>query len=170
MTTERSKKRRGGKSGIAAVALAVAASPFIAFQEGVIPYTYADPVWGWSLPTACAGETGPHIVRGQTYTIPQCMAMLDKRLVADWPVIDACIERPIKMNEAVAIADMVHNFGPTKICNSTMIAQLNAGLPSSVWCAQMSRWNKAGSPLKVNRGLTRRRAEGRAICEGKPYP
>lgn len=158
-------KAPAGKTTILAAALVVAASPFVAYQEGVIPYTYADPVWGWDVPTACAGETGPHIVRGQVFTIPQCMAMLDKRLVADWPALDRCITKPLKMHEAVAIADLAHNVGTTKVCASTMVRQINSGAPASQWCAQLGKWVYAGG--QKLRGLVRRRAEAQVICEGK---
>lgn len=164
-TTSHNASHTGaGKTGIIAAALAVAASPFVAYHEGVVPYTYADPVWGWKVPTACAGETGPHIVRGQTFTIEQCMAMLDKRLTTDWPKVAKCIDRPLEMHQAVAIASWAHNVGTNAACKSTLVRLLNQGAPPSVWCAQFERWVYADG--KKLRGLVRRRAEERAMCEG----
>ena len=153
-----------GKTGITAAVLAVAAAPLVAYWEGVVPYTYADPVWGWSVPTACAGETGPHIRRGQTFTVAECMAMLDRRLVADWPKVERCIQQPLRVNEAVAVASLAHNVGTSAVCKSTMVRQINAGEPASVWCAQFDRWIYANG--QAVRGLVRRRAAERAVCEG----
>ena len=153
------------KTGLVAAVVVALASPFVAYNEGVIPYTYADPVWGWKVPTACAGETGPHIKRGQNYTMDECMAMLDRRLTITWGEIEPCIRRPLQPHEAVAVLDLAHNVGAPAVCRSTMVAQINAGAPASQWCAQLSRWTKAGG--REWPGLVKRRAKARAICEGR---
>jgi GH24 family phage-related lysozyme (muramidase) len=40
------------------------AAAFIAAHEGEVLGSYADPVHGWRVPTACYGQTGPHIRMG----------------------------------------------------------------------------------------------------------
>jgi lysozyme len=151
-----------GKTGIAAAVVCVLASPLVAYHEGVIPYTYADPI---GIPTVCAGETGPHVQFGQRYTVAECMAMLDKRLVLEWGKVERCITRELEPHQAVAILSWSYNVGDGAACKSTLIRMVNAGAPASQWCAQLDRWTYAGK--RQWKGLVRRRAEERAICEGK---
>jgi lysozyme len=50
------------------------------------------------------------------------------------------------------------------VCDSTLRKMANVG----DWvgaCAQLDRWNKAGG--RVVRGLVYRRADERAVCEGR---
>ena len=59
-------------AGALAAILAVAA-PIIAYHEGYVPNTYADPI---GIPTVCFGHTGPDVEWGQEYTRAQCDALL----------------------------------------------------------------------------------------------
>lgn len=154
------KASSGGRVGIGAAAVAALAVSFVTLHEGIVTRTYADPV---GIPTVCAGETGPHVRYGQTYTVSQCMAMLDKRLQSTWRGVERCISVTLEPHQAMAILSFAYNVGITAACRSTLIALLNRGEPAAVWCAQLSRWIYAnGRKLP---GLVTRRAAEREICE-----
>lgn len=146
-------------------AVLAAAAPCTAYFEGVIPHTYADPI---GVPTACVGETGPHIRMGQTYTVDECMSMFDKRLQLEWSRIEPCIAVDVTVPQAAAILSWEYNVGAHAACSSTLVRMLNAGAPPEVWCAQLSRWTKAtkfGVSVELP-GLVKRRAAERAMCLG----
>lgn len=146
-----------GKSGIAFGMLLAVVAPFVAYHEGVVPYTYAD-VNGTA--TLCAGETGPDVEWGMKTTMADCLARLDKRLAVEWGKFEPCIQRPITRNQAAALASWEYNVGATAACHSTLIRKLNAG---QLFCAELSKWTYSqGRQLK---GLIKRRADERALCE-----
>lgn len=139
-------------------------TPLVIYEEGLVPYTYADPAWGWSVPTACVGETGPHIKRGQTYTVQQCLEMLDRRLVVEYLAVVPCIKQDVTVNQAAAILSWKYNIGTAAACGSTLMKKLNAGYPPEVWCWEMGKWVYAnGKKLK---GLERRRGKEIQLCLG----
>lgn len=146
-----------GKSGIVAGLLISLVAPFVAYHEGVIPYTYAD-VNGTA--TLCAGETGPGVEWGMKTTMAECLQRLDKRLALEWEKFEPCIQRPITMNQAAALASWEYNVGVTAACKSTLIRKLNAGQP---FCSELSKWTY--SQGRQLRGLIKRRAAERALCE-----
>lgn len=78
--------------------------------------------------------------------------------------IKKCIKVPLFQHEWDSFNSVAYNIGPTAFCNSTLVKKLNAGDYAGA-CAEISRWNKAGG--KVLRGLVKRRAAERAMCEGK---
>jgi lysozyme len=146
-----------GKSGIALGALLMVAAPLIVHYEGNVTHTYAD-VNG--VATVCAGETGHDVTWGMQFTMQQCLARLDKRLAIEWGKFEPCIQRPITMNQAAALASWEWNVGATAACGSSLMRKLNAGQP---FCADLSRWTYSqGRQLK---GLVKRRAAERALCE-----
>lgn len=144
-------------------------------NEGVILHSYADPVWGWSVPTACAGDTGPQIKRGMTFTLDECMAMLHERAPKIWAVLENCVQGDIRVNEAAAMVSLADNVGTGLVCSSTMVRLHNQGRPASEWCAQFDRWvfvggqdcRKTGSKCP---GIVTRRQRERALCEGVTVP
>lgn len=147
----------------AASAAAVIAAGSVAYFEGVIPHTYVDPV---GIPTACAGETGPHIQIGQTYSIDQCMTMLDASLARHWRGLERCIVGELTMQEAAAILSWTYNVGVGAACGSTLVRMINRGAPAEAWCQQLTRWTKArklGVVIELP-GLVKRRAAERSMC------
>lgn len=111
--------RKGPIAGAAAV-LALAAG-FLVVHEGEVLGSYADPVHGWRVPTACYGQTGPHIQRGQMFTREQCLTMLDATLVKKAAELDACITRPIPDHAAAAVLSLAYNAGTGAVCRSTLV-------------------------------------------------
>lgn len=147
----------------AATAVVAASAGAVAYFEGVIPRTYVDPV---GIPTACAGETGSHIVMGQTYTIDQCMQMLDESLWRHWVGVSRCMHAEVTVNQAAAILSWSYNIGVGAACSSTLAKMVNRGAPAEAWCQQLTRWTKArkmGVVIELP-GLVKRRAAERSMC------
>lgn len=76
-----------------------------------------------------------------------------------------CIHVPLQNYEAAALVSFVFNVGERKFCRSTLARRINRGeLPAA--CAELDKWIYAkGRKLP---GLVNRRAQERALCEGKP--
>jgi len=161
MTTPTSN--RAGRAGIAALVVVLIAAPLSIKFESVEQRPYRDAV---GVLTACAGETDPGVVGLKAqFTRDECVAVLGASLLQHAQQLEQCVTRPVKQNEAVALLLWAHNVGVGAACRSTLVRKLNAGEP---WCAELSRWDYAGGQRLA--GLTRRRAEERAICEGRVAP
>jgi lysozyme len=162
MTTPASKPGRAGPIGIASLVVVLVAAPISIKWESIVPRKYLDPV---GIATACAGETDPSVVNFKAqFTRDECVAVLGASLLQHAQQLEQCVTKTVQRHEAVALLLWSHNVGVGAACGSTLVRLLNAGRPASEWCAQLSRWDYAGG--KRLPGLTRRRAEERAICEG----
>lgn len=155
--------------GTAALVAALAA-PMGAYYEGVHPVGYADPV---SIPTDCIGETGPEVRIGvQRYSFDECVARYEPRLQRVWDDgLSRCITNDVTVYEGAALVSWADNVGIRAACTSTLVRLLNAGAASSVWCAQLARWDNVkrfGIAITL-RGLTRRRAAEREMCMGRDW-
>lgn len=151
------------KGAVASLAAVLAALPLVATYEGYVPGTYADPV---GIPTVCYGETDRAMTLRGRFTREECTAVLGASLMRHADALDACIHRPVTANEAAALLSWAYNVGTDAACGSTLVRKLNAGAPPSEWCAEMSRWTRAGG-VEL-RGLVKRRAAERATCEARP--
>jgi lysozyme len=78
--------------------------------------------------------------------------------------IKRCVTVPLHQYEYDAYVSLAYNIGDGAFCSSTLVKKLNAEDYEGA-CAEISRWDKQGGV--VLRGLTKRRAEERAKCEGK---
>lgn len=145
--------------GIAAV-LALAA-PLIAKWEGVKYEPYRDAV---GVLTVCYGHTGKDVQAGKRYTRAECDDLLRSDMIEANGYVNACITTPMLPGQEAALTSATYNIGPSVVCGSTLQRYANAGnWPAA--CAQLSRWDKAGG--RTYRGLTLRRADERAMCEGR---
>lgn len=119
---------------------------------------YLDPV---GVPTACYGHTGGVVV-GKRYTDIECTAWRQDDLAVALQDVNRCIKVPLTVGQGSALTDAAFNLGPQVVCGSTLQRLANAGQPASVWCQQLSRWNRAGG--RELTGLTHRRADELALC------
>ncbi|WP_080429853.1 lysozyme [Burkholderia ubonensis] len=134
--------------------------------EGVKLVGYRDPV---GIPTKCVGDTRGVIV-GKSYSEAECLESLEKHLMAHASVVLRCTpglkQHPYQLAAAVSFAD---NIGPTAYCSSTTARRFNAGDWRGA-CRAMNE-SDSGRPQWVTargrmlRGLVKRRAEERSICE-----
>lgn len=155
--------------GVTAAAVVLAAAPAVVYYEGYVPGTYADPV---GIPTACYGETGPHIQPGMAFEHADCLAMLDAGLNRHWRGLEQCLNADITPGQAAAILSWTYNIGINAACTSTLARMVNAGVPGEVWCHQLTRWTKAtkmGVKIEL-RGLVKRRKAELAMCLTGEWP
>lgn len=146
-------------AGLAAVL--VVATPLAVKWEGVKTATYLDPI---GIPTACVGQTGPHIRMGQSFTRQECFAMLDATQRAKAAELDRCITAELAPHEAAAVLDLAFNVGTGAVCRSTMVRLINQGRPARVWCHELDKWVFAGGIRW--QGLVNRRADAKRVCLG----
>lgn len=148
---------------------AAAAIPGIAYFEGYVPGTYSDPV---GIPTACYGETGPHIKPGMVFSGDECRAMLDVSLARTWQGLERCLVADLTVGEAAAILSWAYNVGTGNACTSTLARMVNSGVPGEVWCHQLARWTKAtkaGVKIELP-GLVKRRQAELTMCLTGQWP
>lgn len=127
-------------------------------NEGVVLETYADPIFlraGRVLPTACAGDTGPHVQMGRTYTLAECMAMMETRQADTWTRLERCFTRPVPVHVAVSVLSLADNVGVGAACNSALVRLHNAGHPRERYCLQftqaVSSYVPYGIPVKLDK-------------------
>lgn len=145
-----------------ALAAAGAVTAFIGPWEGTKLDSYRDIVGVW---TVCDGVTGPAAGPGKSYTQAQCDALTTDAVARHLRGLDVCIHPELPQHQWVALGSWAYNIGVNGACKSTLVKQVNAGLPPEVWCKQLLRWDRAGG--KRVRGLTRRRAAEYSVCIGE---
>lgn len=142
----------------------VLAAGIVAKWEGVRYEAYPDPATGGAPWTVCYGHTGPDVVRGRKYTAAECERLLQQDLGEAQSIVRRCIAVPMLPHQEAALISAVFNIGPKVVCGSTLQRKAKAGDWAGA-CAQLDRWKfAAGRPM---RGLVRRRADERAMCEGR---
>jgi lysozyme len=146
----------------AVLAAAAVAVPTIAVYEGYVPYGYADPgPLGVKLPTACYGST-KGIVLGKKYTAQQCADMLAADAVTHGLEIAPCLPDNLPIETRAAFTSFGFNVGTAAFCKSTLSRKALAGDLRGA-CAELSKWTKSAG--REMRGLVRRRAAERELCE-----
>lgn len=160
--TTRGSSSPGAKPviGLAAATL-LSLTSFVAYHEGYVPHTYADPV---GIPTICFGHTGPDVTPGRVATRAECEALLSADLARAYEGVRRCITTPMRDHQAAALTSFTYNVGAAALCRSTLAQYANAGDWARA-CAELDKWVFA----KKRRlpGLVKRRAEERALCEGR---
>lgn len=142
------------KKGTAVFAALVA---MVGGFEGLRTYAYRDPV---GIPTICFGETRG-VQMGDTATVAECKTMLGDRLLEFSAGVDRCLTVRVPDKTYAAFVSFAYNVGVGAFCGSTLARKANAGDIRGA-CDQLPRWNRAG--VLVLPGLTKRRAEERALC------
>jgi lysozyme len=128
-------------------------------HEGEVLQGYLDPV---GIPTKCYGDTYDVVV-GQRYTPEECLRSLETQLIAHAKPVLACVPELAGHPEQLAASvSLAYNIGTGNFCKSTIARKFRAGDWSGA-CAGFDAWVRAGG--KVLKGLVRRRADERRICE-----
>lgn len=152
--------RRAAVLGAAGGAAVLAAMPLIAWFEGDGGRVgYRDIV---GVPTYCYGGTGSGAVVGKRYSAAECQDQLARDVRRHAEAIAPCIKVAVPVQSHAALVSFAYNVGPTAFCRSTVARRLNAGDLAGA-CAGLSAWTWAGG--REVRGLVRRRAKERALCE-----
>lgn len=149
------------RTTVAALCLSAAGLVGLVGYEGYSDHAII-PVPG-DVPTIGFGTT-EGVKLGDKTTPPQALQRALRDANKYESAIRQCVDVPLTQGEYDAYVSLAYNIGAGAFCSSTLVGKLNAGDYAGA-CAQISRWDKfQGRPLP---GLTRRRAEERAKCEGK---
>lgn len=149
--------------------------PLVKKHEGEVYAGYLDPI---GIVTACVGHTRTAELR--PYTKSECEELLAQDLLEANRIVDRCVAVPLEPHQRAAFISFAFNVGPGKagvkdgFCvlkngrTPTFLRRLNAGDYAGA-CAGLEAWRTAGG--RVFRGLVKRRADERALCEGRlPIP
>lgn len=143
------------------IAAVVSGTFLVAPREGKVNGTYVDPV---GIVTACYGHTGPELKLGQKFNDIECLNMLAKDLGKEEQYVDKYIKVPLNIYQKAALISWTHNFGPTKLRDSTMAKDFNKG-DYIGGCNELTKWVYAGK--KKMRGLVTSREKELAFCTGQ---
>ncbi len=158
---------------VGALGLSAAGLVGIALSEG-----YTDravrPLPG-DVPTVGFGSTtrpdGSPVRMGDTTTPTEALTRKLRDVQRFEGVLQQCIRMPLFQHEYDAIVSWAYNVGPGAACRSTLVRKLNAGDYAGA-CAEFDRWTyfqgrDCRDPTNRCSGLAKRRAEERALCEGR---
>lgn len=152
------KKTLGAVVGATAAALLLVVVPE---HEGEVLTTYIDPV---GVATVCYGDTDPAMaVPGATYTRAECLASLERQLIAHAePVLEAVPEVVASPEMTAAFVSLAYNIGAEAFRKSTVARRFRSGDYAGA-CRAIEMWRFAGG--RELPGLVRRRADERTLCE-----
>ncbi len=166
--------------GPAAYALVMWLTPL---HEGEVRFGYRDPV---GVVTACVGHTRTAQL-GRRYTAQECQQLLAEDLLRHAQDL-RCITAPLQPHETAALLSFVFNVGHGQAGKKDGLCVLRNGRPSTIVrmanagnmaaaCASISDWVGAtrwdGTRVDCRKpeancaGILRRRADERAMCEGR---
>lgn len=146
----------------AALAVLTLAGACLAPFEGRVLHTYPDVVYGWKLPTACDGHTGPELRPGQTFTPAECDEMRNADLEKTYDALAPCLDTErLSQQELAAYLSLAYNVGAGAVCRSSIPFKVRHGNRLAA-CNTILEFNKAGG--QVLRGLVRRRAAENSLC------
>ena len=152
------------KMGAGILAAGVAAATLLIMPfEGKRNDVYLDPS---HIPTGCYGRI-KGMKMGDHYTDGQCKAFLTEDVAEHAAPLVKCLPATVTPNVFGAMLSFGYNAGPGTVCKN--FAPLIAAGRTREACAKLSlyvysRDRKTGKQIKY-RGLERRRAAERALCE-----
>jgi len=139
--------------------------------EGRVLKPYRDIV---GVLTVCDGHTGN--VEPRAYTDAECDRLLASDVGAAWATVQRCYTAPMKEYQAASLVSLAYRTGPGAPGVKDGVCWLKSGRMPTIrvaanegrWadaCAQFDYWVSAGG--KRVRGLERRAAAERKLCEGR---
>ena len=142
----------------------------IAGHEGVRLKAYPDPATGgepWTIGVGHTSAAGPpKVTKGMTITADECDEILSRDLAVFERAVESAVKAPLNQNQFDALVSFTFNVGVGNLQKSTLLRKLNAHDYRGA-ADQFAVWNKAAG--KVMKGLTKRRADERALFL-KPAP
>lgn len=149
--------------GILGATAAAVVLVFVPAKEGRRLTPYYDAV---GVLTVCDGSTRD--VEMRKYTPQECDERLAEDLVIHAGGAMKCLTKPTTAGQRAAYTSLAFNIGIAAFCGSSVARHHNAGNFKQA-CASISLWDKAvvNGQLIALPGLTIRRKEERAMCEGR---
>lgn len=158
-----------GRLAVGALVLAASTLVGIATHEGYRGDAYI-PVPG-DVPTIGFGSTDGVKMGDKTTTVRSLQRLLDEVDSVYAQGVRNCVKVPLHQHEFAAYVSLTYNIGVAAFCRKAkpgkpdnLIDLINKGEYKRA-CERIDAFNKSGG--KVLRGLVKRRAEERKICEGK---
>lgn len=118
-------------AAIAAMGISLGLVQFVKQEEGFGPknaqglyVAYADPGYGWKLPTICNGHTRG-VKKGDTATKEQCIAFLKEDLELASRGVVKCVKVKITQGQFDALTSF--NFNTGAVCVAELTRKLNQG-------------------------------------------
>jgi lysozyme len=150
------------RTTVATMVLAASTLVGIAVHEGYKEEAYI-PVPG-DVPTIGFGST-KNVHMGDKTTPTRSLVRLLEEVDSIYAQgVRRCITAPMYQYEFAASVSLAYNIGVQAFCGSTVAKRFNAEDYAGA-CAAFDMWNRQGG--RVLPGLVKRRAEERAICEGR---
>lgn len=139
--------------------------------EGRVLKPYRDIV---GVLTVCDGHT--RAVEPRAYTDAECDQLLASDLGEAWRTVQRCYTGPMTEHQAAALVSLAYRVGPGGAGVKDGVCMLKSGRMPTIrvaandgrWadaCAQFDFWVSAGGERR--RGLARRAAAERKLCEGR---
>ena len=146
---------KAGITGVGAVAIALAFTPG---WEGLWTTAQVDTIGTGHPVTYCYGQTTENdsVRAGEKFTPEQCKELLAKSLPKYLAQINPCIKVAIPDKTRAALLDAAYNAGSSAVCNSPMVAKMNAG-DLKGGCMAFDGWFVRASG-RVVKGLIARRS------------
>lgn len=150
-------------------------------HEGIVLAPYLDAAHVWTFGIGHAETSGlppnPRLMpRGMpadvAAVLPEVFRLFRLRLAPYERGVRACVTVPLAPHEFDALVSLCFNIGPAALARSSVVRHLNAGNRKAAADA-FRAWNKhrdGGGKLVVSAGLSRRRAEERALFLTGTYP
>lgn len=158
------------RSAVALLVLAASTLVGIAVHEGYREEAYI-PVPG-DVPTIGFGTTAGVRVGDKTTPVRSLVRLLDEIDGVYAAGVKRCVTVPLYQHEYEAFVSLAYNVGVPTFCRKALpgkppnlIDLINAGRYEEA-CARIEAF-KYGPGRKILPGLIRRRAEERALCEGR---
>lgn len=150
------------KLGAEALALAMT---IIKRWEGLELKAYPDPATGAEPYTIGYGATGPDIRKGVVWTRERAESDLRARVDVLLGRVSALLTQAPTACQLAAMVSLTYNIGIGAFTASTLLRKFNEGKDAAA-SAEFDRWTRAAG--KVMQGLVNRRADERALFDGKP--
>lgn len=158
---------------VGSISLSAAALVGLSLNEGYTD-TAIQPLPGDKWTNGFGSTTnaqGQPLRPGDRTTPPAALAQKLRDVQAFEGALRQCVTVPLYQHEFDAYVRFSYNVGSRAFCNSTMVRKLNAGEYTAA-CAEFDRWTMfqgrdCKDPASRCSGLVTRRAEERAMCEGR---
>jgi lysozyme len=150
------------RTTVATMVLAASTLVGIAVHEGYKDEAYI-PVPG-DVPTIDFGRTKGVKMGDKSNPVRGLQLLLDEVDSVYAQGVRRCITAPMYQYEFAASVSLAYNIGVKAFCGSTVAKRFNAEDYAGA-CAAFDMWNRQGG--RILPGLVKRRAEERAICEGR---
>jgi lysozyme len=153
----------GQRSAIAGLVLAASTLVGIATHEGYKGEAYI-PVPG-DVPTIGFGHTKDVEMGDKTTPVRSLQVLLEEVDSIYAQGVRKCVTSPLYPHEFSVFVSLAYNAGVHAFCTSPIVKKVNAGDYEGA-CAAISSWYITVNKVVI-KGLVKRRAEERAICEGR---